>query len=135
MAHNTSSSGAPPYHVAVDDVSIGGSDPVEMISLGNSSSAAPTEEWPHPELLKQSVGMISALATMYGLVFLMAIINNSLVLTAIYRTHQLHTVTNMFLANLAVADITVSVFVLPITLLNNLFTGKYHQSHCSATSS
>ncbi|KAK2158720.1 hypothetical protein LSH36_165g07000 [Paralvinella palmiformis] len=37
----------------------------------------------------------------------------------------MHTVTNYFIVNLAIADILVCIFCLPITLLSNLYTGKW----------
>lgn len=77
-----------------------------------------------PALLKQSSVMLTIFTITYFIVFLLALINNSLAVSAIYRNRQLRTVTNYFLTNLAVADITVSIIVLPITLLSNLFSGK-----------
>ena len=76
-------------------------------------------------LLKQSTPMVVVFCLAYILVFIFAIVNNSLVVSVIYRNPQMRTVTNYFLANLAVADIMVSFLVLPITLLSNLFTGRY----------
>ena len=81
-------------------------------------------ELQRPELLKQDVHMVVLLSLAYIIVFLLAVINNTLVIVVIYKNQQLRTVTNYFLANLAAADITVSFIVLPITLLSNLFTGK-----------
>ncbi|ELT93272.1 hypothetical protein CAPTEDRAFT_130761 [Capitella teleta] len=78
----------------------------------------PEPTWP---LLKQPAFMVAILSTAYFLVLVMGVINNSLVVAVIYRNPQLRTVTNYFLANLAIADILVSVLVLPITLLSNLF--------------
>ena len=78
----------------------------------------------HVALLKQSAPMIIALCVAYGAVFLLAVINNSLVITVIYRNPQMRNVTNYFIANLATADLTVSLVVLPFTLFSNLFTGK-----------
>ncbi|ELU14980.1 hypothetical protein CAPTEDRAFT_33495, partial [Capitella teleta] len=72
--------------------------------------------------LATSPQMIVVFTLGYLIIFVLALVNNSLVVTVIYRTQQMRTVTNMFLANLAVADILVSLVVLPITLLNNLFT-------------
>ena len=77
-------------------------------------------------LVRQPMVMIVLLSVAYSLVFLLAIVNNGLVVAVIYRTPQMRNVTNYFLANLAVADITVSFIVLPITLLSNIFTGKWH---------
>ena len=76
-------------------------------------------------LLKQPLHMVVILSLAYGIVFFLAIVNNTLVVCVICRNPQMRTVTNYFLANLAIADITVSFIVLPITLLSNLFTGKF----------
>ena len=77
-----------------------------------------------PALLRQSLPMVVVLTLAYAAVFTLAVVNNLLVVTVIYRYPALRTVTNYFLANLAVADITVSFIVLPITLLTSLFNGK-----------
>ncbi len=84
-----------------------------------------TKPWP---LLRQSMIMVIILSFAYVVVFILAVVNNSLVVAAINRNPQLKTVTNIFVANLAVADILVSVMVLPITLLSNLFEGKSSRS-------
>ena len=76
-------------------------------------------------LLRQSMAMIIILSFAYVVVFILAIVNNSLVVAVIYRNPQLRTVTNYFIANLAIADIMISILVLPITLLSNLFEGTY----------
>ena len=78
-----------------------------------------------PPLLKQSMPMVVVFCLAYILVFILAVVNNSLVVSVICRNPQMRTVTNYFLANLAVADITVSFLLLPITLLSNLFNGKF----------
>ncbi len=77
-----------------------------------------------PPVLKVPIVMAVILSLAYLVVFLLAVVNNSLVVSVICRNPQMRNVTNFFLANLAVADITVSFLVLPITLLSNLFTGK-----------
>ncbi len=79
-----------------------------------------------PPLLNHSLPLVVALSVAYLVVFILAVVNNSLVVSIIYRNPQMRNVTNYFLANLAIADITVSVIVLPITLLSNIFTGKVH---------
>ena len=78
---------------------------------------------PMPPLLKTSNLMAAIFSTAYILVFILAVVNNSLVVCVVYRNPQMRNVTNFFLTNLAVADITVSFLVLPITLLSNLFKG------------
>ena len=80
-----------------------------------------TKQWP---LLKQTLTMTVVLSIAYILVLFLGIVNNALVVSLIYRNPQMRTVTNYFIANLAVADILVSILVLPITLLSNIFTGE-----------
>ena len=110
--------------MAEDDLHVNFSD-----TVGDNGSvydvANGTRELIRPPLFKQSIHMVVLLSVAYITVFLLAVVNNFLVLTVIYKNPQLRTVTNYFLANLAVADITVSFIVLPITLLNNLFSGQY----------
>lgn len=72
--------------------------------------------------LKQPVYAVVLLAVAYFLVAVVGVISNTLVVTVIYRQPKMRSVTNIFLSNLAVADILVCVSVLPITLLDNIFT-------------
>lgn len=92
-----------------------------MNGTEDTDSVATGKPWP---FLKQSLVMVVILSFAYVVVFFLSIVNNSLVVAVIYRNPQLRTITNIFIANLAVADILVSILVLPITLLSNLFQGK-----------
>ena len=89
----------------------------------DAEASLATKPWP---LLRQSLLMVVILSFAYVVVFFLSIVNNSLVVMVIYRNPQLRTITNIFIANLAVADILVSILVLPITLLGNLFKGRWH---------
>ena len=91
---------------------------------GSEDRLADANEEKPWSLLRQSTAMVIILTLAYLIVFTLSIINNSLVVAAIYRNIRLRTVTNYFIANLAVADIMVSILVLPITLLSNLFEGE-----------
>lgn len=93
-------------------------------TISNESDSVPRGGPPWP-LLKQPAFMVGLLTVAYVIVFVLGVVNNSLVVAVIYLNPQLRTVTNYFLANLAIADILVSILVLPITLLSNLFTGQY----------
>jgi len=77
--------------------------------------------WP---TLKQPIYAVALLAVAYSTVAVVGVISNGLVIGVIYRQPRMRTVTNYFLANLATADILVCVFVLPITLMQNIYTGK-----------
>ncbi|XP_026728031.1 orexin receptor type 1-like [Trichoplusia ni] len=53
----------------------------------------------------------------HGIVFVIGLIGNALVCTAVYRNHSMRTVTNYFIVNLAVADFMVILICLPPTVL------------------
>lgn len=61
----------------------------------------------------------------YTLVFIVGIVGNSFVVAIVCKSPRMRTVTNFFIANLALADILVLVFCLPATLVSNLFIRKY----------
>lgn len=75
-------------------------------------------------LVRQPPHMIVIFSIVYGLVFVFAVVGNFLVIAVIFKTPAMRNVTNYFILNLAVADILVAVFVLPITLLANIFSGE-----------
>ncbi|GFR98701.1 adenosine receptor A1-like [Elysia marginata] len=59
-----------------------------------------------------------------AVVGLTSTVGNAIVLAAILRTRRLHTVTNVFIGGLAVADIAVGLAVAPLAALS--FTGRPH---------
>jgi hypothetical protein len=61
----------------------------------------------------------------YVLVFLVGFSGNMLTVAVVYRLPRMRTVTNFFIASLAVADILVLVICLPGTLMSNIFVRKY----------
>ncbi|XP_014887699.1 neuropeptide Y receptor Y2, like [Poecilia latipinna] len=67
-------------------------------------------------LLSVQVVLILAYSTIIGL----GVLGNSLVIYVIYRFKTLRTVTNFFIANLAVADLLVNTLCLPFTLVYTL---------------
>ncbi|XP_070176105.1 substance-P receptor-like [Littorina saxatilis] len=58
-------------------------------------------------------GLICLLAFLYGSISLLAVLGNSLVIVIIVRNRRMHTVTNIFIANLAVADVIIGMFSIP----------------------
>ena len=92
-------------------------DSTMQLELSGLSAVKP---WP---LLKQPLCAVLLLATCYVVVAVVGIVSNSVVVAVICQQARMRTVINYFLANLAVADILVCVVVLPITLLQNSFTG------------
>uniref|UniRef100_A0A3Q3J658 Neuropeptide Y receptor type 2 n=1 Tax=Monopterus albus TaxID=43700 RepID=A0A3Q3J658_MONAL len=56
----------------------------------------------------------------YSTIIVLGVLGNSLVIYVIYRFKTLRTVTNFFIANLAVADLLVNTLCLPFTLVYTL---------------
>ncbi|XP_029295732.1 neuropeptide FF receptor 1 like 2 [Cottoperca gobio] len=59
----------------------------------------------------------------YSFLFLLCMVGNSLVCLIVLENRRMRTVTNLFILNLAVSDILVGLFCIPITLVDNLITG------------
>lgn len=78
-------------------------------------------------VLKQPTHLVVMYTIAYSIVFLLGILGNSLVVCVVYRNPRMHNVTNYFIVNLAIADILVCILCLPITLMSNLYTGKFNQ--------
>ena len=51
-------------------------------------------------------------------VMLGSVIGNSLVLTVVYRNPRLRTITNAYVINLAVSDILMALFCMPLTIIS-----------------
>lgn len=68
----------------------------------------------------RSVAVITVEATILSLIICMAILGNLLILTAIYRFPRLRTFTNVFVANLAVADLLLALFGMPFTMVSSI---------------
>lgn len=67
------------------------------------------------------VGIIVLLSIFYGSISLMAVVGNSLVIWIVATTRQMQTVTNLFIANLALADVTIGIFAIPFQVSYNRF--------------
>ncbi|XP_076548373.1 cholecystokinin receptor type A [Osmia lignaria lignaria] len=62
----------------------------------------------------------SLIIPLYGTIFLLSMIGNSLVLITLARNKRMRTVTNVYLLNLAVSDLLLGVFCMPFTLLGQM---------------
>lgn len=64
----------------------------------------------------------------YTVIFLIALIGNSLVVYIVVRKRGIQTATNIFICSLAVSDLLICFFCIPSTLLQNIssewFGGK-----------
>ncbi|XP_055291282.1 neuropeptide FF receptor 2 [Moschus berezovskii] len=59
----------------------------------------------------------------YFLIFLLCMVGNTVVCFIVMRNKHMHTVTNLFILNLAISDLLVGIFCMPITLLDNIIAG------------
>uniref|UniRef100_A0A8K9XMV3 Neuropeptide Y receptor type 2 n=1 Tax=Oncorhynchus mykiss TaxID=8022 RepID=A0A8K9XMV3_ONCMY len=77
------------------------------------------------------VGVQVVLILAYSTIILLGVVGNSLVIYVVYRFKTLRTVTNFFIANLAVADLLVNTLCLPFTLVYTLLgEWKFGQLLC-----
>ncbi|XP_074641411.1 G-protein coupled receptor 83-like [Tubulanus polymorphus] len=65
---------------------------------------------------KQNNPENSALAIVFSLIVLVSIFGNSLVIYVIVRNRQMHTVTNMFITNLACSDLLITLLNIPFNI-------------------
>ncbi|XP_054164537.1 cholecystokinin receptor type A-like [Oppia nitens] len=64
---------------------------------------------------------IATLIVPYSLIFLLAIIGNLLVIVTLAANRRMRSVTNRLLLNLAVSDLLLTVFYMPLTLMDILY--------------
>ncbi|XP_074647741.1 neuromedin-K receptor-like isoform X2 [Tubulanus polymorphus] len=58
-------------------------------------------------------GIVALLAVLYGTISLLAILGNGAVMWVILRNRKMQTVTNMFIANMALADVLIAMISIP----------------------
>ncbi|KAH7984288.1 hypothetical protein HPB52_018991 [Rhipicephalus sanguineus] len=80
-------------------------------TLGPASPLNATSD--DDELYQVPVEIIVLLSFCYGLISLVAVAGNSMVLWIVASSRRMQTVTNFFIANLAVADIIIGLFSIP----------------------
>ncbi|GBN00374.1 hypothetical protein AVEN_19383-1 [Araneus ventricosus] len=95
--------------------------------FGNFSNINNTVECSVPIgcFLRYSVLLTAMYCVAYGVVLVVGIIGNVCAFTVVMRDKSLHSVYYRFMANLAIADLLVLIFCLPVTLLGNLFGREY----------
>ncbi|XP_051820078.1 neuropeptide FF receptor 2 [Antechinus flavipes] len=59
----------------------------------------------------------------YFLIFVLCIVGNTVVCFIVIWNKHMHTVTNFFILNLAISDLLIGIFCMPITLLDNIIAG------------
>ncbi|XP_039965034.1 RYamide receptor-like [Bactrocera tryoni] len=71
------------------------------------------EEAEFERLYSAPTGIVVLLSIFYGTISILAVIGNSLVIWVVVTTRQMRTVTNMYIANLAFADVVIGLFCIP----------------------
>lgn len=67
----------------------------------------------------------------YFLIFFLCMVGNTVVCFIVMRNKHMHTVTNFFILNLAISDLLVGIFCMPITLLDNIIAGMLTCVQCT----
>lgn len=73
---------------------------------------------------QHSLAVATLFILAYVLIFSLCMVGNILVCFIVLKNRQMRTVTNIFILNLAISDVLVGIFCLPITLVDNLITGE-----------
>ncbi|XP_039293258.1 neuropeptide SIFamide receptor-like [Nilaparvata lugens] len=74
--------------------------------------------------LRYSVVLTVVFCVAYLLVFCVGVVGNFAVVAVVCRSPRMRTPTNLFIANLACADLLVNIICLPFTLISNIMTGN-----------
>ncbi|XP_077962109.1 LOW QUALITY PROTEIN: neuropeptide Y receptor Y2, like [Gasterosteus aculeatus] len=93
------------------------------VFLGPAPPALPTPLFDVVDFQEDPIKLLSVqvvLILAYSTIIVLGVLGNSLVIYVIYRFKTLRTVTNFFIANLAVADLLVNTLCLPFTLVYTL---------------
>lgn len=96
-----------------------GSCPGENCTV-NLTYAPPTTIVPSPSTLTYLLDAGRVQIPLYSVLFLLAVIGNSLVILTLVQNKRMRTITNLFLLNLAVSDLFLGVFCMPFTLVGTL---------------
>lgn len=84
--------------------------------------------------LKHDIDIIVVYSVAYSLIFLFALLGNLTVIVVVVRHRWMHTKTNFFIVNLAVADLLVALVVMPINTMINIFLDwRYGAVLCKLT--
>lgn len=85
------------------------------ISNGTGSAAAELTKTLIPEKYQ-----IILLSFAYGIISFLAVVGNSCIIYIVLRNRRMHSVTNYFICNLALADCLVACFAIPFQVWNFL---------------
>lgn len=97
---------------------------VPLVS-GNNAELAPGDDWVDACFLRHTAPWVVGYCIAYSAVFVVGIVGNCCVLKVVSQnTSMKNSAFHALLVNLAVADLMVIVFCLPVTLVGHLFGRK-----------
>jgi hypothetical protein len=82
--------------------------PIATTTVNGSGSAAELTKTLIPEKYQ-----VILLSFAYGIISLLAVVGNSCIIYIVLRNRRMHSVTNYFICNLALADCLVAFFAVP----------------------
>ncbi|XP_033632132.1 cholecystokinin receptor-like [Asterias rubens] len=94
-----------------------------IVDVNSTNSSLITEDFDDDRNRGVRIGFglnIYLTATLYGIVFVLAIVGNILVLVTLAQDKRMRTVTNMFLLSLAFSDLLFGIFCMPFTVVGNM---------------
>ena len=77
------------------------------------SFALESADGPSSSLYEVPTSVIVVLCFFYGVISVTAAVGNMLVIYVVVVSRRMHTVTNYYIANLALADVTIAVLAIP----------------------
>ncbi|XP_051958220.1 neuropeptide FF receptor 1-like [Xyrauchen texanus] len=95
----------------------------ENISINHSTLFNDSRNITFLPYYQHSLAVATLFILAYLLIFSLCMLGNILVCFIVLKNRQMRTVTNIFILNLAISDLLVGIFCLPITLVDNLITG------------
>uniref|UniRef100_T1IJT3 Gastrin/cholecystokinin type B receptor n=1 Tax=Strigamia maritima TaxID=126957 RepID=T1IJT3_STRMM len=72
---------------------------------------------PNPQSVRLGA---KVLIPLYSIIFVLSVLGNVLVIVTLVQNRRMRTVTNAFLLNLAVSDLFLAIFCIPVTLVGSL---------------
>lgn len=124
FAHNVSMSIIRAMTAEAADLHSATSSSSSSILMGGGSTAATTTTLTTTSTGSSSTASWLAMGKvqipLYAVIFLLAVIGNSLVILTLVQNKRMRTITNVFLLNLAISDLFLGVLCMPFTLVGTL---------------
>ncbi|KAM9734826.1 neuropeptide FF receptor 2-like [Menidia menidia] len=95
---------------------------LEDLSPSNSSTLT-NQNITYVDFYLHKPSVATVFTVSYLLIFVVCMLGNGVVCFIVLRSKNMHTVTNLFILNLAISDLLVGIFCMPTTLVDNIITG------------